>query len=134
MTEPTQTTETVQAAAQPSNFTAEFTIRITGLRTQTVAGVPGVVKQVDWTITGTEAGQTFELPQTTTVPDPNAANFVPLEQLTEPQVVAWIETQDIRLPSIKQHIQLVLNSRIAEAALEPTPMPWAPAPQSPTEV
>jgi hypothetical protein len=128
MTEPTQT------ISQPQNFSADFAIRITGLRTQTVAGVAGVVKQVAWTITGTEAGQTFELTQTTTVPDPDAADFVPLEQLTEPQVVAWIEAQDIRLPSIKQHIQLVLNSRVAEAALQPAAMPWAPAPQSPVEV
>lgn len=118
---------------QPQNFLASFTINITGLRTQTVAGVPGVVKQVDWTITGTEAGQVFELPQTTTVPDPDAANFVPLAELTEPQVVAWIEAHDIRLPSIKQHVQLVLDRQVAQAALESAPMPWAPAPQSPTE-
>jgi hypothetical protein len=130
MTEPTQ----IPAAPQPQNFSADFAIRITGLRTQTVAGVPGVVKQVDWTITGTEAGQVFELPQTTTVPDPDAADFVPLEQLTEPQVVAWIEAQDIRLPGIKQHIQLVLDRQVAQAALEPATMPWAPAEPNPTEV
>jgi hypothetical protein len=128
MTEPTQT------ISQPQNFTADFAIRITGLRTQTVAGVPNVVKQVAWTITGTEAGQTFELPQTTTVPDPDAADFVPLEQLTEPQVVAWIEAQDIRLPSIKQHIQLVLDRQVEQAVLQSTPMPWAPAEPNPTEV
>jgi hypothetical protein len=130
MTEPT----TIPAAAQPSNFTAEFTIKITGLRTQTVAGVPGVVKQVAWTITGTEAGQVFELTQTTTVPDPDTANFIPLEQLTEPEVVAWIESHEIRMPGIKSHIQLVLDRQVAQAALESTPMPWAPAPQTPTEV
>jgi hypothetical protein len=125
MTEPT----TIPAAEQPQNFTADFAIRITGLRTQTVAGVPGVVKQVDWTITGTEAGQTFELSQTTTVPDPDTAEFIPLAELTEPQVVAWIETHDIRLPGIKYHIQLVLDRQTAQAALEPTPMPWAIAQQ-----
>lgn len=132
MTEPTQTPEIITAAPQPQNFTADFAIRITGLRTQTVAGVPGVVKQVDWTITGTEANQVFELPQTTTVPDPDAADFVPLAELTEPQVVAWIEVHDIRLPSIKQHIQLVLDRQVAQAALEPAPMPWAAAePETP---
>jgi hypothetical protein len=129
MTESTQIPENIAAAAQPSNFTADFTIRITGLRTQTVAGVPGVVKQVDWTITGTEAGQVFSLSQTTTVPDPDTANFIPLAQLTEAEVVAWIETHDIRLPGIKQHIQLVLDRQTAQAALEPTPMPWAVAQQ-----
>jgi hypothetical protein len=126
-------TTNIPAAAQPSNFTAEFTIKITGLRTQTVDGVPGVVKQVDWTLSGSEADQVFELPQTTTVPDPDTANFIPLEQLTEPEVVAWIESHEIRMPGIKSHIQLVLDRQVAQAALESTPMPWAPAPQSPTE-
>jgi hypothetical protein len=129
MTESTQIPETIQAAAQPSNFTAEFTIKITGLRTQTVGGVAGVVKQVDWVLSGTEAGQVFSLSQTTTVPDPDTANFIPLDQLTEAEVVAWIETHDIRLPGIKQHIQLVLDRQTAQAALEPTPMPWAVAQQ-----
>lgn len=118
---------------QPQNFSASFTINITGLRTQTVGGVPGVVKQVEWTITGTEAGQVFELPQTTAVPDPDTANFIPLEQLTEPEVVAWIETHETRIPAIKSHIQLVLDRQVDQAALESTPMPWTPAPQSPTE-
>jgi hypothetical protein len=121
MTEPT----TIPAAEQPQNFTADFAIRITGLRTQTVAGVPGVVKQVAWTIAGTEANQTFELTQTTTVPDPDTTEFVPLAELTEPQVVAWIEAHDIRLPSIKHHIQLVLDRQVEQAALQSTPMPWA---------
>lgn len=127
MTEPTQTPVAPVTGTQSGNLTADFAIRITGLRTQTVAGVPGVVKQVDWTITGTEAGQTFELPQTTTVPDPDAANFVPLAELTEPQVVGWIETHDIQLPGIKWHIQLVLDRQVAQAALEPAAMPWAAA-------
>lgn len=44
-------------------MSATFTIKITGLRTQTVNGIENAVKQVDWTMIGTEAGQTFELPQ-----------------------------------------------------------------------
>jgi hypothetical protein len=126
-------TTTIAAAAQPSNFTAEFTIKITGLRTQTVGGLANVVKQVDWTLTGAQATQVFQLPQTTAVPDPDAADFVPLEQLTETQVIAWIETHDMRLPGIKSHIQLVLDGQAAQAALQPAAMPWAQAPQTPTE-
>jgi hypothetical protein len=125
MTEPAQTPETTLAALHPQNFTANFTIHITGLRTQTVAGIAGVVKQVDWTLRGTEAGQVFELPQTTTIPDPDSANFISLDQLTEAEVVIWIETHDIRLLGIKQHIQLVLDRQVSQAVLEPTPMPWA---------
>lgn len=126
---------TIEAAPQPSGFTATFTIKITGLRTQTVNGIENAVKQVEWTMRGEESGQTFELPQTTQVPDPQSDGFIPLQQLTEAQVVAWVETHDERLPSIKAHIQSVLDREVATASLTSAPMPWAPvveAPPTPT--
>lgn len=121
----------VEAAPQPSNFTANFTIRVTGLRTATINGIADAVKQVEWVLVGTEASQSFELPQTTQVPDPQSEGFIPLQNLTEAQVVSWIETHETRLPGIKSHIQLVLDREVAEAALQPTAMPWAPAPEVP---
>lgn len=105
---------------------AVFTIKITGLRTQTVNGIENAVKQVEWTMIGTEAGQTFELPQTTTVPDPQSEGFIPLQNLTEAQVITWVETHDERIPSIKAHIQSVLDREVAKAGLSSAVMPWAP--------
>lgn len=107
-------------------MSATFTIKVTGLRTQTVNGLENVVKQVEWTMVGTEADQTFELPQTTTVPDPQSEGFVPLENLTEAQVAAWIEEHDTRIPAIKAHIQLVLDRAVASAQLSPAQLPWSP--------
>ena len=118
---------TIEAAPQPDNFTANFTIKVTGLRTATVGNLQDVVKQVEWTMVGTEAGQTFELPQVTTVPDPDTPQFVPLQNLTEAQVVSWIEAHETRLPGIKAHIQLVLDREVSKAALATAQMPWAPA-------
>jgi len=112
-------------------MSADFTIKITGLRTQTINGIENAVKQVEWTLSGSEASQTFELPQTTQVPDPQAEGFVPLENLTEAQVIAWIETHEPRLPSIKAHIQSVLDREVARAALTSAPMPWAPVAEVP---
>jgi hypothetical protein len=109
-----------------------FEIKITGLRTQTINGIENAVKQVEWTMTGTEQGQTFELPQTTIVPDPQSDGFVPLQNLTEAQVVAWIETHDIRIPAIQAHIQLVLDREVAKAQLQPATMPWAPVVEATT--
>jgi len=119
-------TQSVPAAAQPENFTADFTIKITGLRTATINGIENVVRQVDWVLSGNEAGQTFELPQTTTVPDPQAEGFIPLANLTEAEVASWIETHEPRMAGIKAHIQLVLDREVARAALTSAPMPWAP--------
>lgn len=112
-------------------MSATFTIKITGLRTATVNGIQNAVKQVEWTLVGEEAGQKFELPKTTNVPDPQSDGFIPLENLTEAQVVEWIETHDENLPSAKAHIQYVLDREIAKAELQPAIMPWAPAAEVP---
>ena len=126
-------TVTTPAAEQPSNFTATFTIKINGLRTATVNGLENTVKQVDWTLVGEESGQKFELPQTTNLGDPAAEGFVPLANLTETAVAAWIEATETRLPGIKAHIQFVLDKEVAKASLTSAAMPWAPvAPTVPT--
>lgn len=122
-------TEEVQV--QAPTYTADFTIKITGLRTATIGGIENAVKQVEWNMIGTEGGQTFELPQATTVPDPQSDGFVPLANLTEVQVIAWIETHEPRLLSIKSHIQSVLDREVAKAALTSTTMPWAPVAEVP---
>lgn len=119
-------TVTTPAAEQPSNFTATFTIKINGLRTATVNGLENTVKQVDWTLVGEESGQKFELPQTTNLGDPAAEGFVPLANLTETAVAAWVEATDTRLPGIKAHIQFVLDKEVAKSALTNATMPWAP--------
>ena len=118
----------IPVLVQPSNFTADFTIKVVGLRVAAVNGVENIVKQVEWLLTGEEAGQKFELPQTTTLNDPSSESVVPLSALTEAAVVAWIEDNEDCLPSMKLHIQYVLDKAIAKASLSDTPMPWAPAP------
>jgi hypothetical protein len=125
-------TVTVPAAEQPTNFTATFTIKVNGIRTATVNGLENTVKQVDWTLTGEEAGQTFALPQTSTLADPAAEGFVPLANLTEAAVAAWIEATETRMPGIKAHIQFVLDKEVAKSALASTAMPWAPVVEAPT--
>lgn len=108
-----------------------FQIKITGLRTQTVSGMENAVKQVEWTMIGTEGTQTFELPQTTTVPDPQSDGFVPLANLTEAQVIAWIEAHEPRIPAIQAHIQSVLDLEVAKSQLQTAAMPWAPVAPAP---
>jgi hypothetical protein len=118
----------IEAAAQPTDFTADFSFQVTGLNTITLGKKLNVVKQVDWILVGTEAGQTFELPQTTQLPDPSDS-FTPLEKLTEKEVIAWIESNEPRLAGIKAHIQYVLDKEVAKASLVKAAMPWAPAPE-----
>lgn len=117
---------TVEAAPQPSNFTATFIIKVNGIRTTTINDLHDVIKQVEWVLVGEESGQRFELPQTTTLSAPAVETFVPLAQVTEANVIEWIEVNETRMPGIKAHIQLVLDKQIAEANLSETAMPWAP--------
>jgi len=121
---------TIEAAPQPSNFTATFTTTITGIRTMTVGELTNVVKHVEWVLKGAEAGQSFELPQKTMMGEPGAQDFIPLASLTPEAVMAWIEAADAeRMPGIKAHIQYVIDKMVAEAAFASQPLPWAPAPE-----
>jgi len=122
---------TIEAAPQPDNFTATFTVKINGIRTATVNGLENTVKLVDWTLVGEEAGQKFELPQTLELADPASENFIPLANLTEAEVIAWVEATETRIPGIKAHIQFVLDKEVAKAALASTAMPWAPVVETP---
>jgi len=108
-----------------------FTITINGIKTATVNGIADAVKQIDWTLKGELEGQTFELPQTTLIPDPIAAGFIPLASLTPELVTTWINEHEDRMFAIKAHIQYVLNKQVAEAGLTTTPMPWAPPVETP---
>lgn len=111
-------------------MSATFSIIVNAVRTTTLGDLVDVVKQVDWTLRGEEAEQTFDLPQSTVLPDADPENFVSFADLTSAQVAGWIESyEDGRIPAIKQHIQFVLDREVAKAALESKPLPWAPAPE-----
>lgn len=118
---------TIEAAPQPSNFTAKFVVKVTGIRTGTLGDKSNVIKQVDWILTGEECNQKFELPQTTQLSDPDINKFIPLVELTENDVISWIETTEERMPSIKAHIQSVLDKEVAKSKLSTEAMPWSPA-------
>lgn len=113
-----------------NDLRATFSFIVRDIRTRTIGGLPQAIKEVDWTLVGEDTGQTFELPGTTTLADPEPEDFTPLASVTPVQVVEWIEANepDGRLLSIKQHIQMVLDREIAKASLVSTPLPWAPPP------
>lgn len=110
-------------------MSATFEIKITGLRTGTVGQLANVVKKVEFTVKGVEEGQTFELPQTVDLSEPDAGNFTPFAQVGEADVVSWVEANFGNMDGVKAHIQYVLDREIAKHALESVPLPWAPAPE-----
>ena len=115
------------AAAQPSGFTATYTIKVTGIKTKTIGDLADVVCSVTWVLEGTENEQSFELPQETILDTPNAESFQALGSLTEEVIASWIEVTETRMPSIKSHIQSVLDDMVSKATFTTSPLPWAPA-------
>lgn len=115
-------------------MTATFEIITNAIRTATVGELTNVVKQVEWTLKGTQDGQSFELPQKTVIADPAPEAFIPLAQVTAANVATWVEENVENLEAIRAHIQFVLDRQCQEAALSTADLPWAPPPApAPTE-
>lgn len=108
---------------------ATFAITVNRVFTATEGNLTNVVKKAEWTLTGTQAGQTFALPQTTDMNAADPQDFVSFDNLTEANVVAWIEGACENMEAIEAHIQFVLDRECAKAALATPAMPWAPAPE-----
>lgn len=110
----------------------EYTTKVNGVRVSNEDGLTDVVKEVDVTITGSDSGCEFALPVTIKLTAPEAATFTPFADVTETQVVGWVEAQDERVQPIKDHIALVLPQMVEKAALANKPLPWVP-PTPPAE-
>ena len=115
-------------------MSAEFQIKITGLQTATVGELTNVIKRVDFTVTGTEEGHSFELPQSVDMNEPDATSFIQLADLTEANVAAFVEGAFLNMPGVKAHIQYVLDKEVAKGRLTAAPLPWAPAAEPTPEV
>ena len=111
-----------------------FKFIITGIRTLTVGDLTDVVRHIDWTLRGEEAGQHFDLPQQTALANPGSDGFIPLSSLTEEQVILWIQENETRLSAIKEHIQYVLDKQVTQAQSTSTALPWVTAQVDPAPV
>ena len=105
-----------------------FDIKINGIRVGAIGSLANVIRKVEFTVKGTEQGQSFELPQTVDLSEPEAESFKPLDSVTEADVVAWVEANFANMDAVKAHIQSVLDKEVAKAALETVALPWAPVP------
>lgn len=110
-------------------MSAEFKIKINSLRTVTRDVSEVIVKRVDFSVVGTQEGQTFELPQSVELGEPNPESWIRFEKLNEEQVIAFVESAFANMAGVKAHIQYVLDKEVAKHRLEEAPLPWAPVPE-----
>lgn len=88
-------------------------------------GLPDVVKLVFWLCTDTDGTNEARLGGKTEIPL-SVSNFTPYDQLTEAQVIGWV--QDELGPEEVARIEASLADQIAYMANPPIivlPLPWA---------
>lgn len=88
-------------------------------------GLPEVVKRVFWLCTATDGVNESRLGGKTEVPL-STASFTPYDQLTQAQVIGWV--QDVLGPQEVARIEASLQQQLADMANPPIvdlPLPWA---------
>ena len=113
-----------------SNIT--YTWKVTGVKTRTEEGQPGFVFQTYWTKTGVdENGNEGTFTGATPLKPGESTDFTPFEQLTEPQVLGWI--QEVVVGDYEKHVNEQIAKQIALKAnpVEEPTLPWAPPAETP---
>lgn len=104
-----------------------YTTHITAVRVASQEDLEDVVKEVDVTVTGANGAVTFTLPTTVAMGPADPEAFTPFSDLTEAQLLAWVEANP-SLEPVQAHVAYVVAKEVERAALTPKPLPWAPAP------
>lgn len=113
-----------------------YTWAITELALTTVGSLQDYVVQSRWTCEGTdENGLTGKFSGATPFkPDPSQPDYTPYDQLTEAQVLGWI--QAVVVGSYWDHVQGIIAEQIAlkkDPVTQTNTFPWSPpAPPGPT--
>lgn len=102
---------------------AIFSVLILAMRTETVGALVNVVREVDCTVTATQAGTTASMSVTAPLGDVDVIDFVPYASLTEAKVLGWVETV-LASQQSKPFLQQMLDSMIAAAAFGRPALPW----------
>lgn len=93
-------------------------------------GLPNVIQTIHWRYQATkvEGDKTYFVDTygASGVSQPNPENFIPYENVTEAEIVSWLEAtlpMDAMQAGLEAKIELQINP--VEVSL---PLPWAPAP------
>lgn len=101
----------------------DYTWEVTGIKTTDGGGVV----QTYWKKTGTDAdGNTGTFSGATPFEvNPDAADYIPFDQLTEADVLGWI--QAVVVGSYEEHVNSQIQKQINRKFISDAQMPWAPA-------
>jgi len=85
-------------------------------------GLTDVVKVIHWRLTATDGTNTADVFSTLPLDTPDAENFTAFSELTEAQVISWVESK-LNLESIKTSLDERLE-RIANPPIVVKQGPW----------
>ena len=105
---------------------------ITGMKmAPSLDGLTDVVTNVQFNYTGTDSDSGFSstFNGAYPVPPPSSASFVPLADLTEDEVIAWVQSI-YNMDHPNEVVLKQINEKITPTD-DDAPMPWAPAPTPP---
>ena len=100
-------------------------------------GLQDVINVIHWTYNATDIDETGKewfasMYGTANVEQPNPQNFIPYADVTEAEVVSWLEQV---LPVADMQANLEANIELQKNPIEVTlPLPWAPEPTPPTPI
>jgi hypothetical protein len=113
----------------------EYTWEVTGLKVTTLNNTPNVVVQTYWKKTGKDGNYTGVFSGATPFSAdsmPAGTTFVPFDQLTEADVLAWI--QAVVVGSYEEHVNGKILEQIEKDRnpVEDATLPWATPVETPT--
>lgn len=104
-----------------------YNIRVTGLRVRDEGDLANVVRVVEFTITGVDGEVRYEIASSQEFRgEVSSESFTPMEDLTEAEVVGWLEADPNTLAGIKGNIEYFISQKKAEMSLVHKPAPWLP--------
>jgi hypothetical protein len=99
-------------------------------------GLQDVINVIHWTYNATDVDETGKewfssVYGTANVEQPNPQNFIPYADVTEDQVISWLEQV---LPVADMQVSLLQNIELQKHPIEVTlPLPWVPTTTTTTE-
>jgi hypothetical protein len=105
-----------------------YTWKITGLKTKDINGKPSAVVQTYWTKTGTDEngnqGAFTGATPFTVDPTDESGPFIPFDQLTEADIIAWIQT--VVIGDYEQHVDGKIAEQIEQkiSPVTEAKLPW----------
>lgn len=90
---------------------------------------PNYVVEVAWTVTGTDGQYNPSCGNFTTLTTSQNSTFIPYENLTEADVISWVQAAlgTAGVAEVEAKIQLAIDRQITPLTVTPqdTPLPWA---------